>query len=468
LVTVDIRYEEDVVIARQRARQLAELLGFDGRDQTRIATAVSELTRNAFEYAGGGRATMSITQPSDSAEASPSLTICVTDNGPGIADVDAVLDGRFVSKTGLGLGLVGARRLSDRFRLESTKGEGTSVEISRFLPEGTPRIGGREVARLTTALAARVPRGAYEEVREQNRELLNALDELRIRQNDVDRLNAELAETNRGVLALYTELDERAKELKLASEYKSRFLSDVSHELRTPLTSVLNMTRFLLARADGDLTPEQERQVTIIRKSMESLADLVNDLLDLATIEAGRTTLRASEFTIRDLFAMLRGVFSPLLPPEGVDLVFDEAPDLPAMHTDELRVSQVVRNFISNAIKFTDAGEIVVSASRDTEDGFVRIAVRDTGIGIAPENHVLIFHDFMQVEGPVQRRVRGIGLGLPLSKKLTQLLGGRIELASAPGEGATFTLVVPCVLAAGGEQAAPNASRSGVPRGELR
>ena len=202
------------------------------------------------------------------------------------------------------------------------------------------------------------------------------------------------------------------------------------------------MTRFLLDRADGDLTPEQERQVTIIRNSVRSLVELVNDMLDLAKIEAGQTVMRPSDFTVGDLLAGLRGMFRPLVRHEAVALVFDDAHDALALHTDEQRLSQVLRNFVSNAVKFTEHGEIRVTATPQAGD-LVRFAVRDTGIGIAPEHHERIFQDFAQVDGPIQRRVRGTGLGLPLSRKLAGLLGGRVELESALDAGSTFTLVVP-------------------------
>jgi signal transduction histidine kinase len=283
-------------------------------------------------------------------------------------------------------------------------------------------------------------------MQEQNRELLRTLDDLRARQAEVERLNAELEETNRGVLALYAELDDRAEDLRRASEYKSRFLSDISHEFRTPLTSVLNMTRFLLDRADGPLTSEQERQVRIVRKSIESLAELVNDLLDLAKIEAGHTVLRPTEFTVGELFAALRGMFRPLVGSDAVALVFDEPAGTVALTTDEQRLSQILRNFISNAIKFTERGEIRVSAVPEEDGASIRFAVRDTGIGIAPRDQARIFEDFTQVDSPLQRRTRGTGLGLPLTRRLAALLGGRIELESAPGVGSTFTLVVPRVL----------------------
>ena len=444
ILALEIRYEHDVVLARQRARQVAQLLGFDAQDQTRLATAVSELARNAFEYANGGRVRFEVETPSGPG-ARQSLVVRVSDDGPGIADLQAVLDGRYVSKTGMGVGLVGARRLADRFRVDSAPGRGTTVEIARLLPRGAPSFGPREVARVADGLSAQEARGAFEEVQQQNQELLRTLDELRARQAEIERLNAELGETNRGVLALYAELDDRAQDLKRASEYKSRFLSDVSHELRTPLTSVLNMTRFLLDRADGELTPEQEHQVTIIRRSVASLTELVNDLLDLAKIEAGHTTMRPTQFSVGELFAGLRGMFRPLVTSDAVSLVFDESSGLPTLHTDEQRLSQILRNFISNAIKFTERGEIRVSAARDGEDA-VRFEVRDSGIGIAPADQERIFQEFAQVDGPIQRRVRGTGLGLPLSKKLAALLGGRIELRSVPGEGSTFAIVLPVRL----------------------
>lgn len=468
LLTVQMDYEDDVVLARQRARQLAGLLGFDAQDQTRIATAVSELARNAYEYAGGGRVQFALhdAPARRDAERRQSMVVRVSDSGPGIAEIQAVLDGRYVSTTGMGLGLIGARRLTDRFRVETVAGEGTMVEIARELPRGAPLIVPADVGRIGEALVARTPRGALEEVREQNQELYRTLEELRRRQAEVEQLNAELAETNRGVLALYAELDDRAHDLRRASEYKSRFLSDVSHEFRTPLTSVLNMTRFLLDRADGELSAEQERQVLIIRKSVESLTDLVNDLLDLAKIEAGRTSMKPSEFTVGELFAALRGMFRPLVTSDAVSLVFEEAAAAVRLRTDEQRLSQVLRNFVSNAIKFTARGEIRVSAHAPEGDPMIRFVVRDSGIGIAPADQERIFEEFAQVEGPIQRRVRGTGLGLSLSTKLAGLLGGRIELESEPGVGSAFALVVPRVLPAGPDEG--DAAGAAAPAGGQR
>jgi signal transduction histidine kinase len=259
--------------------------------------------------------------------------------------------------------------------------------------------------------------------------------------DEIERLTIELHETNRGVLALYAELDDRARDLRQASETKSRFLSEVSHELRTPLTSVLNLTRILLDRTDGPLTNEQEHQITLIRRSVHGLTELVNDLLDVAKIEAGKVELRPTWVAVPDLFAALRGICRPLITTDAVALVFEEASDLPTVFTDEARLSQVLRNFVSNAIKFTEHGEIVVRAMIDGD--VMRFAVSDTGIGIAATDQARIFDEFTQVDGPIQRRVAGTGLGLPLTRRLATLLGGRVELTSVLGAGSTFSVTVP-------------------------
>src|SRR4029453_8340264 len=152
---------------------------------------------------------------------------------------------------------------------------------------------------------------------------------------------------------------------------KSRFLSNMSHEFRTPLNSILAISKLLQDRTDGELTAEQERQVGFVRKAAEDLAELVNDLLDLAKVEAGKTVVRPVEFEVENLFGALRGMLRPLLVTDTVRLVFDDAKDLPEMYSDEAKISQILRNFISNALKFTERGEIRVNA---------RMAPEGTGI----------------------------------------------------------------------------------------
>ena len=279
---------------------------------------------------------------------------------------------------------------------------------------------------------------------EQNRELVRSLDELKARQDELARLNQELEDTNRGVVALYAELDARAEQLRQASEAKSRFLSNMSHEFRTPLNSILALSRLLLDRTDGELSEEQERQVGYIRKSAESLAGLVDDLLDLAKVEAGKLDVRPADFTAADLFGGLRGALRPLRTNEAVELVFEEPPaDFPRLSTDEAKVAQVLRNFVSNALKFTLEGEVRVTVSHDRDADRGLFAVADTGIGIAPEDQPRVFEEFSQIENPLQGTAKGTGLGLPLSRRLAELLGGGIFLRSEPGRGSVFTLYIP-------------------------
>jgi signal transduction histidine kinase len=436
ILTTDITSEYDIVLARQRARQIAGLLGFDAQDQTRLATAVSEIARNAWQYASGGRVAFEL-------EAKPAtLLITVRDRGPGVARLADVLDGRYRSPTGMGLGILGARRLSDWFDIRSDAASGTTVVLAKYLPPKATPVTGETAAQLGRDLALSALPDPNAEIRAQNQELLRALGEISERQVEVERLNQELAETNRGVLALYAELDEKAADLARASELKSRFLSNISHELRTPLNAILNITRLLMDRMDGPLTEDQDRQVRFVRQAATNLSEMVNDLLDLARIEAGRSVVRPSEFTAVDLFAALRGMFRALAPSDTVAIVLDDPVDLPSLYTDEGKLSQILRNFIGNAVKFTEAGEIRVRASADG-DGQVTFAVTDTGIGIAPADQEKIFEEFSQIESALQRKATGAGLGLPLSRKLAELLGGHVAVASTVGVGSTFSVTIP-------------------------
>src|SRR6204780_2989217 len=386
ILTVTIQREQDTVAARQRARHIARLLGFDPQDQTRISTAVSEIARNAFNYAGGGREEYSI-----EGRTSPQLFIIqIRDSGPGVRDLDDILEGQYKSSTGMGMGILGARRLMDQFQIDSAPGKGTTIWLKKLLPSRIRVWNGQDLAGMAASLAREGPQDAFQELQHQNQELLNALEEIRTRQIELTRLNRELEDTNRGVGALYAELDEKADHLRRADELKSRFLSNMSHEFRSPLNSILALSGLLLNRSDGDLTAEQEHQTEFIRKAARDLLDLVNDLLDLAKVEAGKVEAKPVEFHVKDLFAALRGMLRPLLLNQAVDLVFEDVDDIPSMFSDEGKISQILRNFISNALKFTEQGEVRVSA-RVAENDVVVFRVTDTGIGIAPEDQQRIF-----------------------------------------------------------------------------
>jgi signal transduction histidine kinase/CheY-like chemotaxis protein len=438
LLSVALRSEQDIVDARQRARQIAAAAGFDTIDQTRIATAVSELARNAIEHAKGGTVEYAI-----EGTTTPQLLIFkVSDHGKGVANLDEVLGGRYVSDSGMGLGIVGTRRLMDQFDIQSTA-SGTIVTIKKLLPKRAPLLKKEDLARLTTELAQQRPAGALEEVRQQNVELLRTLEDLRVRQEELERVNHELEDTNRGVVALYAELDERADHLRRADELKTKFLSNMTHEFRTPVNSILALTSLLAERIGA--TPDQKDEVFFIRKSAEQLAGIVDDLLDIAKVEAGKIDVRPAPFEIAGLFGALRGMLRPLLLSQSLALVFEEAEQLPPIFSDESKVSQVLRNFISNALKYTERGEVRVTASLAPTRDAVMFSVTDTGIGIPERDLQRVFDEFVQIENPLQQRTKGTGLGLPLSKRLAELLGGSVSVKSTHGVGSMFSLTIPLV-----------------------
>ncbi|HEX3618631.1 MAG TPA: ATP-binding protein [Solirubrobacteraceae bacterium] len=429
LASVDLHFQDGVVLARQRARDVAALLGFDTGAQTRIATAVSELARNAHRYAGGGVVNFSVDESS--------LLIEVSDAGPGIADLEAVLSGRYRSTTGMGQGLVGVRRLMDSFDVE-TSGAGTRVRTSKRLLQ--PGAVAGDSVQLRAELARGSLRSAYDEVQTQNQELLQALNELRSRQEELLHLNLELEDTNRGVVALYAELDERADQLRDADNRKSRFLADMSHELRTPLNSIVALTELLSAGSDP-LTSEQRTQVEFIRRMATDQLQLVGELLDLAKIEAGRAEIALSAVSVPELFALLRTQLRPLVAGSKVSLLFVSEPGLPQLVTDERKLMHILRNLVGNAVKFTAQGEVLVSASAVGDE--LELSVTDTGVGIAGPDLARIFDEFVQIEGEHQRKVQGTGLGLPLARKLAVLLGGTLEATSTPGVGSKFVVTLP-------------------------
>ena len=436
ILTVEIRFEQDIVLARQRARQIANLLGFDIQEQTRIATAVSEVARNAFQYAGKAKVEFIIEGQF------PQVFVSrISDSGEGIANLE--------TNSHNGMGLVGARRLMDEVIVESSSGRGTGVQLIKQFPKNGSFLTKAQLNQIVAQLT-RLPKDPFAEIQQQNQELLQTLAELQKRQEELAQLNQELEDTNRGVIALYAELNDKAESLKRASELKSRFLSNMSHEFRTPLNAIISLSDMLLNHLDGDLTSEQEKQVTFIRKSASSLTELVNDLLDLAKVEAGKVDVRVSAFEVTDLFSALRGMLRPLLANNDVALIFEEPSAIPTLKTDEGKVSQIMRNFISNALKYTEKGEVRVTAKMGANQTVI-FSVADTGIGIAPENQNRIFEEFVQVNHPLQKRVKGTGLGLPLCKKLSELLGGRVEIQSTLGVGSIFSVTLPIVYLAAPE-----------------
>ena len=433
ILSVALDSDKDVVLVRQRARQVSNLLGFAKQDQVRIATAVSEVARaacNGGHGCAGARAVFMLAEGSTRQQLE--VTVSAPLAAPAGSEAAAAAD----------LALVTAHRLMDACEAEAGTGGAPVIRMRKALPPQPP-VSATRLAQLSAELAATPAINSYDEVQQQNRELVETLAELRERQEDLLALTRELEDTNRGIVALYAEIEDKAERLRRADEMKSRFLSNTSHELRTPLSSIRALSKLLLDRMDGELTEEQEHQVFLIERTATEMSELVNDLLDLAKIEAGRVEPQLAPVVIENLFRALKGMMRPLVDAERVELVFDDGGVDEPFESDEGLLSQILRNFISNALKFTEQGSVRVSAAHDPDTDTVSFAVTDTGIGIDPAHLQLIFEEFTQVENPLQRRTKGTGLGLPLCRRLAELLGGTVDVKSRTGIGSTFILTLP-------------------------
>ncbi|BBU30042.1 sensor histidine kinase [Burkholderia sp. THE68] len=431
LYAMGIEDERDIVAARVKARDASAALGFSAQDQTRIATSVLEAARTVLIAGPAARAEFLV---DDAARPARFVVRFLAGAGAGER-----LRAMHHDDSQAALGLLAAQRLMDQCAIADEANGVTSISLEKALPDGAPC----DVQAVKLVLSRPSSQDTAAELQRQNRELIAALADLRERQEELTRLTRELEDTNRGVVALYAELDARADHLRRADESKSRFLSNMSHEFRTPLSSIRALSKLLLERIDGELTEEQEKQVRFIRKAAEDLSETVDDLLDLAKIEAGKIEVRPAEFEVDTLFSALRGMLRPLSPGGAVELVFDSCEGLPPIRTDEAKVAQVLRNFVSNALKFTERGEVRVSASYDETRRLITFSVADTGIGIAPEHQQVVFEEFGQVENRLQQYTKGTGLGLPLCRKLCKLLGGDVSLTSEAGRGSVFSATIP-------------------------
>jgi CheY-like chemotaxis protein/signal transduction histidine kinase/CHASE3 domain sensor protein len=292
------------------------------------------------------------------------------------------------------------------------------------------RVANEELEAQTTAL-----RSTQKQLETQNAELEQTTENLDRQAKQLEGQNAELASRQADIAA-------KAKELARASQYKSEFLSNMSHELRTPLNSSLILAKLLAGNREGNLTPEQIRFAETIYAAGNDLLTLINDILDLSKIEAGKMDVEAATVPVAGVRDALLRTFEPMASQKGLKLAVTVAPGVPpAIETDVRRVEQILKNLVSNAIKFTDRGEVTVDVTAEGDE--VAFAVRDTGIGIAPGQHAVIFEAFRQADGTTNRKYGGTGLGLSISRELARLLGGDIAVESHPGAGSCFTLTLP-------------------------
>lgn len=458
LFQIGLRADTDVVVARQAARGAAAELGFSAIDQTAIATTVSELARLLLAMDEPRTLRAELLRGDGRQGAERELAIVVDAAPAAVSTLARMLHGEARPDDPPAQALLHAVALADGWALESEGPAQPRLAIRRQLPALATDPAPAALAAISERCLARMPDLIASELREQNRELAGTLHELAARQRELELLANELADTNRGVVALYAELDDRADRLRLADQTKSRFLSNVSHELRTPLSSIRALSMLLLDQTDGPLNTEQIRQVTMVRHAAEALTQLVDDLLDLAKIASGKTEVKLSEFALDNTFSALRGMMRPLQHSAEVELVIGPVAQIPPLYTDEGKVAQILRNFVSNALKYTERGEVRVGAAYLADTGQLVLSVADTGIGISPEHLPVVFEEFAQIANPLQYRVKGTGLGLPLCRQLAVLLNGDIHVQSEAGKGSTFTLTIPARFPSQAHPAASSAT----------
>jgi signal transduction histidine kinase/CheY-like chemotaxis protein len=440
-----ISSEQDVFALRRQARLVAQALGLEGQDQVRMATALSELGRDLLRCAGA-RAEFTLV-------AGPPTALTVTlrwQQGP--APSSEALDS--------------ASRLLPRVGYDADD-PSRGITVTQALsarPDQLPQL----AARVAEVLSAYAETSREDDLRAQTRDLIESLAQTRAQRDELHRLNEELEQTNAGVVALYTELsreleqtnsgvvallgelEDKSRQLREASEAKTRFWANVSHELRTPVNSVIGLARLLLSEPPEALTDEQRQQAGLIASSGNTLLALVDELLDVAKAESGQLVPQPAPVDLRTLLVQLYGMMRATASQTGTALVIPQQEPFPArIVTDEVMLTRVLRNLLSNSLKFTEGGEVRLEVRAQPGQGseqlpqWLEFEVGDTGVGIPQDEQDRIFEEFYQVRGPHQRGRTGTGLGLPYARRLTELLGGTLAISSAPGQGTTVTVRLP-------------------------
>jgi len=436
LITIAIRREYDMLLARHRGRRICQLLGFSNGDTTRIATALSEVARNAFEYAGGGTAAFSI----DANGSGQELVIRVRDEGPGIADVTAVMSDE---RPSLGIGLRGSRTLMDRLEMSSNAGTGTVVTMAKEMPPGSPRFTTADAGRLIAELANQEDVSPVGELHAQNQALLTTL-------REVEQLRAVAIDAR-----------ETAEAAQLVAErslvVRDRFMALTTHEIRTPLNAMIGYMDLLEIELAAILSDRQKDFLARVQRASHHLRGITNDFLVMAQGDAGRLQVTCREATARTVMREAAALIMPQALARDVTVRLAEAEHAVTYFGDEDRVRQVLVNLIGNAVSFSPAGssiDVVAERVLEAPGGngmsggpWSVFRVVDCGPGIPTEKLDHVFEPFVQLSSDVQSSRKGSGLGLTVSRQLAQMMGG--DLTAANGElGAIFALWLPQQAAA--------------------
>lgn len=334
---------------------------------------------------------------------------------------------------------------------------GTSIEAARYRQRLQDVLAETQQLNEELQVQQEELKTANEELEEQSRILKESQAHLETQQVELEQTNEQLAEQaealagqrdamdlkNAELNQARIQLEERAEELQRSSKYKSEFLANMSHELRTPLNSSLILAKLLAQNPEGNLSAEQVKFAESIYTAGNDLLNLINDILDISKVEAGKLEIRPENTSVARLVEGLRGLFQPLATDKQLDFQVDMQDGAPLMlFTDRQRLEQVLKNLLSNAVKFTEKGSVSLLVAMAPNEG-IAFTVRDSGIGITADQHESIFEAFRQADGTTNRRYGGTGLGLSISRDLAALLGGSISVTSTPGQGSAFTLVLP-------------------------
>jgi signal transduction histidine kinase len=440
VIILPLRSHEDVLLTRRRARDLAGLLQLGAEAQSRLATAVWEVARIAHRHGSAGEVALSV------AEDPPAAVVTIS----GIAH--SALTGEVPGESTDRLDLAKLRQLVDRVEARGA-GDTALVRLTSELAADAWLPGVDELAHVLGSLQRHESgeaQATVSELRMQNAELVTALATLRERERELTGVNRELTDTNRAVTALLAELGHQADELRERAVGHASFVRALTHDLRTPLYAVRGMTEAILREGGLQLDARLREDVALIDGAMQEALGLVNDHLDLDRMAAGREAVRISEVDVEELFSALRGIVAHLPRSADVAIVFEDVHSVPTLRTDGLKVTRILRNYVVNGLKYTDRGEVRVSAVSASNGAAVRFAVVDTGPGLQKSDQARIFEEFVQL-GRGRGDLRGSGLGLPICKHLATLLGGEVGVTSEPGRGSTFTATIPAVFANPGD-----------------
>lgn len=436
ILTLGIGREFDVISVRQRSRQIAEACGFGNLDQARISTVVSELARNIYNYVGTGLVSFAVVGRVPPQE----LLITFEDQGAGIANVELILSGNYRSTSGMGLGILSARRLMDHFEI-STGAAGTRITVGKPFPRTSVFKAADDLRSIISQLEALPNYAALSEVRHQNRELTDALNALQLRQDELLVVTTRLEDRNRRIEALNLALDDQAAALQQADRSKDAFLTMLSHELRGPLSATAMAATLL--RPMGVSSERANQMGEMINRQVAHMSKMVEDLLDVSRVSRGLVHMEKIAVEMAEIVAASVEQVQFAADAKGHRITIQPCHESLLVLGDRTRLIQILCNILNNAIRYTDnGGDIDIAVRKCGPMALLRIT--DNGNGITPELIPRLFDLYVQAELSSDRTGGGLGLGLALVKNLVEVHKGHVTVHSdGLGQGSAFTVLLP-------------------------